>query len=196
MNIQYSKDIDEKQKEMKSKIRNYSDNMNFLKEKVKLFSTTMNLLKDNFLISHLNPPFDIIDEVLKDFSNKLNDIILQIKNTILKPITWIMDEIIRNDNKSDEIYNILKQNISEQNEIIKNKNEYQEKKNDKHKSKINNKDPDYNLINSALNENNNQLYTYQIDSIKETIDENYIKIDKIYTDVEIIINIYRCRNNY
>ena len=70
MNIQYSKDIDEKQKEMKSKIRNYSDNMNFLKEKVKLFSTTMNLLKDNFLISHLNPPFDIIDEVLKDFSNK------------------------------------------------------------------------------------------------------------------------------
>ena len=146
MNIQYSKDIDEKQKEMKSKIRNYSDNMNFLKEKVKLFSTTMNLLKDNFLISHLNPPFDIIDEVLKDFSNKLNDIILQIKNTILKPITWIMDEIIRNDNKSDEIYNILKQNISEQNEIIKNKNEYQEKKNDKHKSKINNKDPDYNLI--------------------------------------------------
>ena len=35
-----------------------------------------------------------------------------------------MDEIIRNDNKSDEIYNILKQNISEQNEIIKNKNEY------------------------------------------------------------------------
>ena len=188
MNIQYSKDIDEKQKEMKSKIRNYSDNMNFLKEKVKLFSTTMNLLKDNFLISHLNPPFDIIDEVLKDFSNKLNNIILQIKNTILKPITWIMDEIIRNDNKSDEIYNILKQNISEQNEIIKNKNEYQEKKNDKHKSKINNKDPDYNLINSALNENNNQLYTYQIDSIKETIDENYIKIDKIYTDVEIIIN--------
>ena len=155
MNIQYSKDIDEKQKEMKSKIRNYSDNMNFLKEKVKLFSTTMNLLKDNFLISHLNPPFDNIDEVLKDFSNKLNNIILQIKNTILKPITWIMDEIIRNDNKSDEIYNILKQNISEQNEIIKNKNEYQEKKNDKHKSKINNKDPDYNLINSALKEKQN-----------------------------------------
>ena len=29
---------------MKNKIRNYSDNMNFLKEKVKLFSTTMNLL--------------------------------------------------------------------------------------------------------------------------------------------------------
>ena len=72
-------------------------------------------------------------------------------------------------NLKKAINNIKNEYIKSYNNI-KNKNEYQEKKNDKHKSKINNKDPDYNLINSALNENNNQLYTYQIDSIKETID--------------------------
>ena len=90
MNAQNSIDItleEKKQKTIQKSIIDYKNNLTNVQKIIDSFQKVLKILKDDYLNIKLDPPFNIIDDKLKDFSSQLNTLLENIQNTIILTLT-------------------------------------------------------------------------------------------------------------
>lgn len=184
--------FEEKHENIMNIANNYSINLNLFFEKINLFHQFLFHLKSSYLSSNLSPPFDSINKILTNFSNQLTPLIEKFENTILLSLNEIIAKIHNNIKDSSELFTKIQNSKLEEKEIeIKNKKKFNEPElNKENKSKLVLIEKDYNYFNHAVKENELQLSKYEIDSVKEIIEENKSKYDNIYDEMNSIVNDY------
>ena len=191
MNAQNSIDItleEKKQKTIQKSIIDYKNNLTNVQKIIDSFQKVLKILKDDYLNIKLNPPFNIIDDKLKDFSSQLNKLLENIQNTIILTLTKLETNLDNFSKESANNFNILKNNISQEKEKLKKKALYESETNKGNKSKTNILEQENNIFNFSVNENYKQLYNYEIQLAREIISDEKIKYDKINNKIGLIID--------
>ncbi len=191
MNSEIKMKFEEKHEKMQKSIDIYCKNLNVIYRKIEAFNKIIYILKDTYINSNLNPPLNVFDNIFTDFSNEINKLIIPIETTVLYTLKYIIDSINQKFIKSSELYNKIKKRLSKEQELNENKKQYEFDSNTKNNNKNNNTtnlDEDKKIFNKALNDNTKQIYKYQIDYIHEKIDENLIKYDKMYNELNFNLN--------
>ena len=191
MNAQNSIDItleEKKQKTIQKSIIDYKNNLTNVQKIIDSFQKVLKILKDDYLNIKLNPPFNIIDDKLKDFSSQLNTLLENIQNTIILTLTKLETNLDNFSKESANNFNILKNNISQEKEKLKKKALYESETNKGNKSKTNILEQENNIFNFSVNENYKQLYNYEIQLAREIISDEKIKYDKINNKIGLIID--------
>jgi len=191
MNAQNSIDItleEKKQKTIQKSIIDYKNNLTNVQKIIDSFQKVLKILKDDYLNIKLNPPFNIIDDKLKDFSSQLNKLLENIQNTIILTLTKLETNLDNFSKESANNFNILKNNISQEKEKLKKKALYESETNKGNKSKANILEQENNIFNFSVNENYKQLYNYEIQLAREIISDEKIKYDKINNKIGLIID--------
>ena len=191
MNAQNSIDItleEKKQKTIQKSIIDYKNNLTNVQKIIDSFQKVLKILKDDYLNIKLNPPFNIIDDKLKDFSSQLNTLLENIQNTIILTLTKLETNLDNFSKESANNFNILKNNISQEKEKLKKKALYELETNKGNKSKAIILEQENNIFNFSVNENYKQLYNYEIQLAREIISDEKIKYDKINNKIGLIID--------
>jgi hypothetical protein len=177
MNAQNSIDItleEKKQKTIQKSIIDYKNNLTNVQKIIDSFQKVLKILKDDYLNIKLDPPFNIIDDKLKDFSLQLNTLLENIQNTIILTLTKLETNL---DNF-----------LSQEKEKLKKKALYELETNKGNKSKAIILEQENNIFNFSVNENYKQLYNYEIQLAREIISDEKIKYDKINNKIGLIID--------
>jgi len=191
MNAQNSIDItleEKKQKTIQKSIIDYKNNLTNVQKIIDTFQKVLKILKEDYLNIKLDPPFNIIDDKLKDFSSQLNKLLENIQNTIILTLTKLETNLDNFSKESANNFNILKNNISQEKEKLKKKALYESETNKGNKSKANILEQENNIFNFSVNENYKQLYNYEIQLAREIISDEKIKYDKINNKIGLIID--------
>ena len=190
MEIETNITFEEKQENIMKIANNYLININVFLQKINLFHQILQLLKSSYITSNLNPPFDSMNKILINFSNQLIPIIENMENTILFVLNKIISDLQNNIQESSKVFSKIKNYELEEIEIKNKKNFNETEINKENKSKLVLIEKDYNSFNHAVKENDIQLSKYEIDSVKEIIEEEKIKYDNIYNEMSSCINDY------
>ena len=191
MNAQNSIDItleEKKQKTIQKSIIDYKNNLTNVQKIIDSFQKVLKILKEDYLNIKLDPPFNIIDDKLKDFSSQLNTLLENIQNTIILTLTKLETNLDNFSKESANNFNILKNNISQEKEKLKKKALYESETNKGNKSKSNILEQENNIFNFSITENYKQLYNYEIQLAREIISDEKIKYDKINNKIGLIID--------
>ena len=190
MEIETNITFEEKQENIMKIANNYLININVFLQKINLFHQILQLLKSSYITSNLNPPFDSMNKILINFSNQLIPIIENMENTILFVLNKIISDLQNNIQESSKVFSKIKNYELEEIEIKNKKNFNETEINKENKSKLVLIEKDYNSFNHAVKENDIQLSKYEIDSVKEIIEEEKIKYDNIYNEMSSCIYDY------
>ena len=188
MNSETNFYFDEAHEKMEKSAEDYFNNLNLLLAKFKVFQSILKLLKDNSINLNLSPPFNVLDDILKKFSEQLTSIIEKFDNTVLLSINNIILDLQNNLKENSVAFNNIKQNKLKEKEIINNNNLLNSIMKKANKSKSNISDIDFNIFNLALNEFNKEINNYKLNSIKDIIAEDQHKYNKSFDEINLIIN--------
>ena len=192
MNSETNVNFDEVHKKMEKNAEDYLNSLDLLLAKFKVYQSVFQILKENSIHSNLSPPFNTLDDILKKFSEQLKTIIEKFENTVLLAIMNIISELKNNLKESSVTFNNIKENKLKEKEIIENNknllNSDMNKVNNIKNNKSNIPDFDYSIFNFALDEFNKEIYNYELNSIKEIIEEDQNKYNKLFDEINLIIN--------
>ena len=187
MDFERVKDIKKKHTNFLKETKEYSVNLEIIYNKLETFYNTINQLKEAFLNPNLTHQFIKFNKIFKEFSKELN----LFDDTALKLIKNLQKKINENEKENIEIFNSINAYIEKEEEISKKKIECEKSTNKYSLFNIfwsNESLPDEKAFNESLKKSNKQIYQYEIDSIREDIEENGINYDKIYNETNEIIN--------
>ena len=174
--------------QMEKKVQYFKGNLTLLKQKINLFQSVLKTLRENYKNENLSPPFNFIDDILKQFSTQLKLLIEKFDNIVILTLNQIIDELNYKCRESSNISNILQKSLAKEKEIINKKNLFEAEINKGIKNKNHSNEPDFNSFNFSLIENSKQIYDYEIHSIREIIEENQTKYDFLYDEINLSIN--------
>ena len=174
--------------QMEKKVQYFTGNLTLLKQKINLFQSVLKTLRENYKNENLSPPFNFIDDILKQFSTQLKLLIEKFDNIVILTLNQIIDELNYKCRESSNISNILQKSLAKEKEIINKKNLFEAEINKGIKNKNHSNEPDFNSFNFSLIENSKQIYDYEIHSIREIIEENQTKYDFLNDEINLSIN--------
>ena len=192
MNVVKNKNFKENHDKLQEDVKKYSNSLIDIYDKMESFYVVIKTLKETFVKGNLYHPFKEIDKIFKSFAEQLNTIIEPIKASVLQKIKDIQKNINEKAKENKEIFNNINFNLEQEEEIIKKKIEFEKGSKNKNSlfnlSKSSNQETDEEIFNEELKASNKQIYKYEIDSIREKIEEKYLNYDKIYCEINEVIN--------
>ena len=194
--------IIEEHKNLENKIETEINNINLIQSKIKIFQKNIDDLKESIInSSDIKGPFSFLNKIFKNFvkiitakMNHFNDIVLNPYDNLFDSYKFGTEKNlnsfkeIENDieeaknnliNKKEEYFNYIKESENEEKTL---KNIFSRKNDDK---------KDENIFHNAIKENYNQLYEYELNKMDEIIEENNLKLNKIYKELNAITSSLR-----
>ena len=194
--------IIEEHKNLENKIETEINNINLIQSKIKIFQKNIDDLKESIInSSDIKGPFSFLNKIFKNFvkiitakMNHFNDIVLNPYDNLFDSYKFGTEKNlnsfkeIENDieeaknnliNKKEEYFNYIKESENEEKPL---KNIFSRKNDDK---------KDENIFHNAIKENYNQLYEYELNKMDEIIEENNLKLNKIYKELNAITSSLR-----
>ena len=185
-NNKMKEDYENIQKFIESELKN----INLIKQIIITFNEDISILKDDIVSFHYNQkgPFHFISQLFNNFLSDLGKNLIELNEYIMNPIDNILKSFKSRTEQNLNTFKEIESNLSESKNYLKNKkNEYL---NCITESNINKKEissqKDENIYQSSLKENYNQLYIYEINKIKEEIEENRNKYTNIFSEINTI----------
>ena len=177
-------------------------NINLIQKIIKTFHKDISILKDDILsIPNIqNGPFFFLNHLLKNFIIELKNNLSELNDFII-PLDNLKNSIISSKEQYLNLIKEIESNLSNsRNDFINKKNEYlncikelenkEKVVNNNKENNINNKKisskKDENIINSSIKENYNQLYQYEKKKMEEIIEENRVKYNNIFKDINTL----------
>ena len=165
------------------------ENIKLIRKIIIIFNEDISILKDDIISFNniKNGPFIFINQLLKNFLTNIGKNITEL-NDFIMIFTNLMNGFKSSIDQKLITFKEIESNLSESKNYLKNKkNEYL---NCITESNINKKEissqKDENIYQSSLKENYNQLYIYEINKIKEEIEENRNKYTNIFSEINTI----------
>ena len=174
-----------------------TDNIILLQKKVKVFEKDIYILREDILnIPDINGTFSFLNPIFNNFIAIIRKYLIQFKDLILNPLDNLIDSFLFAKEKKLNSYKDIENDISKAKKDLQNKkntysNYNKESENEeKHSKNIFNikrfSKKDDNIFNEAIKENYNQLYQYELNKMDEIIEENKIKYNNIYNEINAI----------
>ena len=198
--------IKEDYKNLQNFVENEISNINLIKEIMKIFLKDISIIKEDILTTPeiQNGPFYFLNQLLKNLVSNIKNNIVEL-NDFINSIDNLINSFKFAADKKINIINEIESNLLEsKNNFINKKIEYlnlikeseKKEKNEKKifftkkKENINNKEisskKDENIFKSSMKENYNLLYQYEINKMKEIIEENKTKYNDIFKEIGAI----------
>ena len=180
--------------------------LSLIKEKILVFKKNMILLNEEIdkMKKIPNGYFGFLNQVLSDFVKTLSDNLYQFDDLIITPLDNFLYSFQFATSKNINILKDIKKDLTEEKQELKNKrNIYftyaihaREENLDKNKKSIFSKffggeedvskKKDKNIYNKMVEDNLALQYQYQLDKMNEAIDENNLKYNNIYNEINAI----------
>ena len=174
-----------------------TDNIILLQRKIKVFEKDIYILREDILnIPDINGTFSFLNPIFNNFIATIRKYLIQFKDLILHPLDNLIDSFLFAKEQKLNSYKDIENDISKAKKDLQNKkntysNYNKESENEeKHSKNIFNikrfSKKDDNIFNEAIKENYNQLYQYELNKMDEIIEENNIKYNNIYNEINAI----------
>ena len=196
--------INEDYKKMENFYENELNNINLIQKIIIIFLTDLSMIKEDILrIPNIQKgPFFILNQIFKNFIIEIKSNLVELKDFI-SPFNNIRDSILSSkENHLKSLKEIQSDLSKSKTNFINKKKEYLnciKELEDKEKLPLNNNnsniinntqqissEKDENIFYSSKKENYNQLYQYEINKMKEIIEENKIKYYNIFKEINDI----------
>ena len=196
--------INEDYKKMENFYENELNNINLIQKIIIIFLTDLSMIKEDILrIPNIQKgPFFILNQIFKNFIIEIKSNLVELKDFI-SPFNNIRDSILSSkENHLKSLKEIQSDLSKSKTNFINKKKEYLnciKELEDKEKLPLNNNnsniinntqqissEKDENIFYSSKKENYNQLYQYEINKMKEIIEENKNKYNNIYKEINTI----------
>ena len=192
MNVVKNKNFKENHDKLQKDVKKYSNNLMEIYYKFEAFYVIMTTLKETFLKSNFNGSFKEFDKIFKNFAEQINIIIEPLKTSVLQKIKDIKKNINEKAKENNEIFININFKLEQEKEINKKKIEFEKGSKNKNSSinllKPSSQKTDEDIFNEEIQASNIQIYKYEIDSVREIIEETKLKYDKIYNEINEVIN--------
>ena len=165
--------------------KRYSENLQALSDKLGIFYHSIYQLKEVCLENNLNHQFKQFDSIFKGFAQQLKKFIEPLENNFLLLINNLGKKIKDKKNESIEIFNSLNLQLIKENELNKKKFDCM---NNSNKHILFESEPDKNEFNESLNKSYMQIYQYEVDSIRNQIEKEYLNYENKNKEINDIIN--------
>ena len=186
--------------------------LSLIKEKMKVFKKNMITLREDICkIKEIpNGYFGFLNQIMKNFVKNITENLFQFDDLIITPLdNFLFSFKFATDKNINMLKEIKKILIEEKNELKNKRDVYfnyiinnQEENSEKNKNiflKIlsgGNDDnvtqkKDINIFNKSVEDNYEQLYQYELDKMNELIDENNLKYNNIYNEINAIFASYK-----
>ena len=186
--------------------------LSLIKEKMKVFKKNMITLRED--ISKIkeipNGYFGFLNQIMKNFVKNINENLFRFDDLIITPLDNFLFSFKFATDKNINMLKEIKKNLTEEKNELKNKRDAyfnyiinnQEENSEKNKNiflKIlsggNDEDitkkKDINIFNKSVEDDYEQLYQYELDKMNELIDENNLKYNNIYNEINAIFASYK-----
>ena len=188
------------------------EDLSLIKSKIKVFKKNMLSLKDDLskIKDIPNGYFGFLNQLLKNFTKNITENLFQFDDLIITPLDNFLYSFQFATSKNINILQEIKKNLfEEKQELNKKRDEYfNYTKNNNEEGKENNmnklfkiltggyednitKKKDMIIFNKSEEDNYEQLYQYELNKMNEIIDENNIKYDNIYNEINAIFGTYK-----
>ena len=200
--------IDKECENLNKWVKAQKEDLLLIKEKMKVFKThLLSLQKDINKIDYIpNGYFGFLNLLMENFGKKITDDLFQFEDLIISPLdNFLYSFNFATSKNINMLKDIQKDLIEEKQELNNKKDVYfnyiinQEDTNEKNKSKNiflkllkggntedASKKKDLNIFNKSVEDDYEQLYQYGLDKMNEVIDENNVKYNNIYTQINAI----------
>ena len=205
--------IIEEYKNLENIIETEKDNLNLVQSKIKIFLKSLSALKEDLIsTSDINGPFSFLNKIFQKFikiitryMNQFNDKILIPFDNLIESYKFGTDKNLNSFKEIEEDLENAEKNLLNQKDVIFNyikesENETKiskniiSKKTKEHDNNDNNNiltKKDENIFNNAIKENYNQLFQYELNKMDEIIEENNLKFNDIYKEINTLTAILR-----
>ena len=179
-----------------------TDNIILLQRKIKVFEKDIYILREDILnIPDINGTFSFLNPIFNNFIATIRKYLIHFKDLILHPLDNLIDSFLFAKEQKLNSYKDIENDISKAKKDLQNKkntysNYNKESENEeKHSKNIFNikrfSKKDDNIFNEAIKENYNQLYQYELNKMDEIIEENNLKFNDIYKEINTLTAILR-----
>ena len=194
--------IIEEHKNLENKIETEINNINLIQSKIKIFQKNIDDLKESIInSSDIKGPFSFLNKIFKNFVKIITAKMNNFNDIVLNPYDNLFDSYKFGTEKNLNSFKEIENDIEEaKNNLINKKEEYfnyiKESENEEKPlktifSRKNDDKKDENIFHNAIKENYNQLYEYELNKMDEIIEENNLKLNKIYKELNAITSSLR-----
>ena len=194
--------IIEEHKNLENKIETEINNINLIQSKIKIFQKNIDDLKESIInSSDIKGPFSFLNKIFKNFVKIITAKMNHFNDIVLNPYDNLFDSYKFGTEKNLNSFKEIENDIEEaKNNLINKKEEYfnyiKESENEEKPlktifSRKNDDKKDENIFHNAIKENYNQLYEYELNKMDEIIEENNLKLNKIYKELNAITSSLR-----
>ena len=194
--------IIEEHKNLENKIETEINNINLIQSKIKIFQKNIDDLKESIInSSDIKGPFSFLNQIFKNFVKIITAKMNHFNDIVLNPYDNLFDSYKFGTEKNLNSFKEIENDIEEaKNNLINKKEEYfnyiKESENEEKPlktifSRKNDDKKDENIFHNAIKENYNQLYEYELNKMDEIIEENNLKLNKIYKELNAITSSLR-----
>ena len=194
---------------LKKWVESQIEDLSLIKEKMKAFKKNMTSLRDdiNKIKDIPNGYFGFLNQLLKNFVKNITENIFQFDDLIITPLDNFLFSFKFATSKNLNILQDIKKNLFDEKQELKNKRDIyfnysinnEEEKNKKNFFKIlsggnegdASKKKDMNIYYKSVEDNYEQLYQYELDKMNEIIDENNIKYNTIFNEINAIFGSFK-----
>ena len=205
--------IIEEYKNLENIIETEKGNLNLIQSKIKIFLKSLSILKEDLIsTSDINGPFFFLNKIFQKFIkiitreiNLFNDKILIPFDNLIESYKFGTEKNLNSYKEIEEDLENAEKNLLNQKEVIfnyikesENESKISKKIISKKTKENDNNDnnniltkKDENIFNNAIKENYNQLYQYELNKMDEIIEENNIKFNDIYKEINTLTAVLR-----
>ena len=184
------KNVEKEYKNIQTLIESESVDLSIIQSKLKSFQKNISFLKIEIMNNPdvNNSPYGFINQVFKNFGTNINKNLNEFNDIIGSPLETFISSlkyaIKKNVNQFNEIINVL----YEEKDILINKRDTYINYKEEIKNNENNEQSlkDENILNNAKKENYEQLYKYELNKMKEIIEQSNTTYNKIYREINSI----------
>ena len=198
--------LDKEYEHLNKWVNDQIKDLSLIKEKLLVFKNNMILLNEEIdkLKKIPNGYFGFLNQILKDFVKNISDNLYQFDDLIITPLDNFLYSFQFATSKNINILKDIKKELTEEKQELKNKRDIyfnyainaKEENQDKSKKGIfskffgseedASKKKDKNIFNKMVGDNLALQYQYQLDKMNESIDENNLKYNNIYNEINAI----------